>query len=63
MAGDIGKRNNLARKLPKKAAELHETLKRGRVSVDAVMPAVNPNYDPEKADQHLTGAEPKTEPI
>jgi arylsulfatase A len=57
---DIGERRNLARREPKKAAELHAMLTRWRESVKAVMPQVNPNYDAAKADQGLTGVEPKT---
>ena len=57
---DIGERQNLVRKQPAKAAALHAMLKRWRESVKAVMPAVNPNYDAAKADQGLTGVEPKT---
>jgi hypothetical protein len=57
---DIGERRNLARKEPKKAAELHGLLKRWRESVNATMPQVNPTYDAAKADQGLTGVEPRT---
>lgn len=60
---DIGERRNLVLKEPKKAAELHALLKKWRKSVDAAMPSPNPNYDPAKADQGLTGAEPRTEPV
>jgi len=63
LADDIGERKNLVKKQPKKAAELHELLKKWRASVDAAMPQLNPNYDPAKADQGLTGAQPKTDPI
>lgn len=58
---DLGERSNLARRLPKKAAELHGLLKRWRTSVNAVMPSPNPGYDAAKADQGLTGTEPQTE--
>jgi arylsulfatase A-like enzyme len=60
---DIGERHNLALKEPGKAAELHELLKTWRKRVNATMPSPNPNYDPAKADQGLTGAEPRTEPV
>jgi arylsulfatase A len=60
---DIGERRNLARVEPKKAAELHAKLKRWRTSVGATMPTLNPNYDAAKADQGLTGVEPKTPEI
>jgi hypothetical protein len=36
---------------------------RWRRSVNAQMPGPNPNYDPAKADQGLSGAEPPTEPV
>jgi arylsulfatase A len=57
---DIGERQNLVRRQPKKAAELHALLKRWRDSTEAAMPAVNPSYDAAKADQGLMGVEPKT---
>ncbi len=60
---DIGERRNLVLKEPKKAAELHELLKSWRKQVNASMPAPNPNYDPVKAGQGLSGVEPKTEPV
>ena len=60
LKNDIGERQNLARKEPRKAAELHAMLQRWRESVKAAMPAVNPAYDAEKADQGLKGVEPKT---
>jgi arylsulfatase A len=53
---DIGERQNLVRTEPKKAAELDTMLKRWRESVHAAMPTMNPNYDPAKADQGLTGS-------
>ncbi|MFB3826469.1 MAG: sulfatase [Bryobacteraceae bacterium] len=54
---DPGERNNLAPKLKQKAAELRKKLDDWRRSVNAVMPAVNPKYDPATADQGLTGKE------
>lgn len=54
---DPGERNNLAPKLKQKAAELRRKLDNWRRSVNAVMPAVNPKYDPATADQGLTGKE------
>jgi arylsulfatase A-like enzyme len=60
LKNDIGERQNLARKEPRKAAELHTMLKRWRESVKAAMPTVNPAYDAQKSDQGLRGAEPKT---
>jgi arylsulfatase A-like enzyme len=63
LAEDPGERKNLARTLPKVAAELHGLLRNWRRSVKATMPAVNPSYDASQADQGLTGAEPKMDPI
>jgi arylsulfatase A-like enzyme len=63
LADDIGERKNLVKKQPKRAADVHDMLKKWRASMDAAMPQLNPNYDPAKADQGLTGAQPKTEPI
>ncbi len=60
---DIGERRNLARAEPKKAAELRAKLKRWRAAMGAEMPVVNPQYDAAKADQGLTGVEPKTPEI
>lgn len=60
---DLGERTNLARRLPEKVAELHRMLRRWRASVNGGMPSPNPNFDPAKADQGLTGVEPPTEPI
>jgi arylsulfatase A-like enzyme len=57
---DIGERQNLARKEPRKTAELHAMLKRWRESVQASMPAANPNYRADKADQGLRGVELRT---
>jgi arylsulfatase A len=59
---DVGEKRNLVKKEPRRAAELHDLLKKWRASVNASMPQPNPNYDPAKADQGLTGAEPPTPP-
>jgi arylsulfatase A len=60
---DIGERRNLILQEPKRAAVLHGLLKNWRKRVNASMPAPNPNYDPAKAGQGLTGVEPGTEPV
>jgi arylsulfatase A len=60
---DIGEQRNLVLREPKIAARLSSKLKAWRASVNASMPAANPNYDPALADQHLTGAEPPTPPL
>ena len=48
LSTDIGERNNLAMKMPEKAAELEERLDAYLASVDADIPTVNPHYDPSK---------------
>jgi len=58
LARDAGERNDLASSMPAKAAELHRKLQAWRASVQANMPASNPDYDPAKAGQGLTGADP-----
>ncbi len=58
LARDIGERDNLAPRDPRRAAELRGRLAEWRESVHAAMPALNPHYDPKTADQGLTGANP-----
>jgi len=58
LARDLREADDLAKREPGRAAELSQRLKRWRESVDAVMPAANPNYDPATADQGLTGQHP-----
>jgi arylsulfatase A-like enzyme len=43
LAEDVGEKNNLAAKMPEKAAEMRKTLDDWRKSVDAAMPTPNPN--------------------
>ncbi|MBI1896499.1 MAG: sulfatase [Acidobacteria bacterium] len=59
---DPGERTNLARREAKVAARLHRLLDTWRKSVNAAMPRPNPAYDPARAGQGLTGAEPPTPP-
>ena len=42
---DIGEKNNLAEKMPEKAAEMLAMLKAWRKEVDAQMPRPNPDYN------------------
>jgi arylsulfatase A-like enzyme len=58
LARDIRESQNLARREPKRAAELHEMLRNWRASVNAAMPEPNPAYDPATADEGLTGENP-----
>jgi len=53
LAEDIGEKNDLAAKMPEKAAELRRKLASWRKRVAALMPTPNPGHDPEKA--HLWG--------
>ena len=48
---DISEKNNLAKKLPKKAAQLQKKLAAWRKSVNAKMPSPNPDYDPARANE------------
>ena len=48
---DIGEKENLAAKMPEKAAELQGKLAAWRKSVGAKMPTPNPDYDPARADE------------
>ena len=48
---DIGEKNNLAKTMPDKAADLQQKLAKWRQSVGAKMPTPNPDYDPAKADE------------
>ena len=45
---DIGEKNNLAEKMPDKAAALLEKLRKWRKSVKAELPTLNPDFNPEK---------------
>jgi len=57
---DLGETRNLTAANPGKTRELRQSLERWRQSVNATMPKSNPGYDPAKADQGLTGAQPPT---
>ena len=56
LKADIREENNLARQHLARTREMHQKLSAWRKRVGAKMPAKNPNYDPAKADQGLTGA-------
>lgn len=56
LRSDLGEEHNLARKDPAKVRELQAKLNAWRQKVGAKIPAKNPNYDPAKADQGLTGS-------
>ena len=46
---DIGEKNNLAKKLPRKTRQLKELLANWRQKVGAQIMTRNPDYDPQKA--------------
>jgi arylsulfatase A-like enzyme len=60
LAADVGERNNLAGKLPQKAAELRGRLDTWRKSVGAQLPTPNPDRDPEKDAAQLRPAKKKS---
>jgi len=45
---DIGERNNLVEKLPDKTNELYKMLLQWREETGAILPVVNPDFDPDK---------------
>lgn len=45
---DIGEQNNLASKMPEKAARLRRILDDWRKAIKAVMPKANPDYKPQE---------------
>ena len=55
LSKDIGERNDLAKQMPDKAAELDRRLTDYLKSVNAQMPTANPNYDPSKAPANNNG--------
>ena len=48
---DIGEKNNLAKTMPEKAADLQRKLAKWRQSVGAKMPTPNPEHDPARANE------------
>ena len=54
LESDIGEKDDLADRMPQKAAQLRADLQAWLLSVDAQMPVANPQYDPEKADKIYT---------
>jgi len=60
LAADPGEQRNLVRRERAKAKMLHNLLADWRRSVDAVMPSPNPQYDPARSSEGLTGYEPRT---
>ena len=60
---DPGETRNLVRREAARAAAMRKKLAAWRKSAGAVMPKVNPEYDPAKEDQGLAGAEKPTPPV
>jgi len=59
---DLGEENDLAARMPEKAAELRRKLHAWRRSVGAAMPTQNANHDPAKAHQWGRRPRPKPKP-
>ncbi len=60
LSKDIGERHNLASDMPIKAAEFEHRLDRYLASVNAQMPQINLDFDPEKATETSTGGQHST---
>jgi arylsulfatase A-like enzyme len=60
---DVGERRNLARREASRAQKMYRMLAEWRSSVDAAMPLANPQYDPARASEGLTGYEEATPPV
>ena len=48
LANDIGEKNDLAKKMPERARQMHEMLKAWQKKMGAKMPRPNPDYMPTK---------------
>jgi arylsulfatase A-like enzyme len=59
---DLGETTNLSRREGGRAKAMQAKLAKWREETHAIMPVPNPDYDPAKADQGLTGAERPTPP-
>lgn len=57
LSKDLGERHNLAEQMPAKAAELELRLDRYLASVNAQMPRVNLQFDPQKPTETRTGGQ------
>ncbi|MCG8507639.1 MAG: sulfatase [Rhodospirillales bacterium] len=49
LSRDLGEKDDLAKSMPEKAAELNRRLEAHLAEVGAVLPMANPHYDPERA--------------
>ena len=60
LASDPGEQRNLARREKGRAIQLLTLLRDWRSSVNAAMPTLNPQFDPARANENLSGYEPAT---
>jgi uncharacterized sulfatase len=60
VADDPGERRNLVRRETARAKKLHALLRDWRNEVAAAMPRPNPEYDPARASEGLTGYDEPT---
>jgi arylsulfatase A-like enzyme len=60
---DIGERSNLVRKEPGRAKQLFKFLTDWRNSRNAAMPTLNPDYDPARSSEGLSGYQDPTPPV
>ena len=63
MTGKYPARLHLVRREAARAKKLHAVLAEWRRSAGAVMPSPNPQYDPARASEELTGYEQPTPPV
>jgi len=63
LADDPGEQRNLVRREAARAKKLHAVLAEWRRSAGAVMPSPNPQYDPARCSEELTGYEQPTPPV
>jgi arylsulfatase A-like enzyme len=60
LADDPGEQRNLVRREGARAKRLHQLLADWRKTVNAAMPSPNPQYDPARSSEGLTGYQPPT---
>ncbi len=60
---DIGETRNLLQKEAGRAKHMIKLLNDWRISVDASMPTLNPDYDPARSSEGLSGYEDPTPPV